>query len=617
MSIEDPEKFENRPLYRRVGLYLVGIFIVGLTASALVFSVAMQGMGWSGIVLGVPAQGAVPLDQSAISLYVSPHSRQFFNGNGGNYDTLLTPWRKYFSDKKIRAKEIGTPDDLAKLKPSTLVLPSAVALSDDERREILGFRDRGGSVLLTWATGTRDGTGAWVGGEFIAKLSNARFSGELNGESQAGYLVLNGESVASLRDGAGRRIWLGNNAERPLRFKSSDVAARFLTPFRATTPDRMDEGAIVFHEANPSVGRVAAFGFAESSWEHQPADIYAVVDDVLTWLRRQPMLLKAAWPDGKQAAQLVEVDTEQEPGDVLRMSALLKSMNLRGAFYLLGSGAMASPQVAQTLKIDHEIGFHGDIAVSFKNQPADMQNLRILSMQVQFKTALTDIGGVTSFRAPAEGYDKTTEVAVQKAGIRQHLSGPHDTELCLPKFAPIEGTDIDDGLLRLPRSQRDDMSLLKEINEPEALTQALINDFEIMRQSGCLGILSVHSNNLAEGGLIQTVLPAYLTHTKKRGDTVWLTSPQMVDRWWRDRERLRVAVRSSGARFEFDVSVGGKNPVQGGTFVVLLPKKGILPTVTGVKPGMPQPKVMAIDDYRASIVFGNLPPGNYFYQANF
>lgn len=617
MSIEDPEEFEARPLYRRVGLYLVGIVIIGIAASVLVFTVSMQGMGWPGIILGAPANAPLALDRDAISLYVSPQSRQFFSSNGGNYDTLLSPWRKYFNERKISAKEFTSATEIAKLKPSTLVLPSAVALSDDERKEILAFRDRGGSVLLTWATGTRSGTGEWVGGDFITKLAGAVFSGEIAREAEIGHLVINGESPASLRDGAGKRVWLGYNAERPLRLKSPYIAARFLNWSRASSSDRMDEGAITYWESAPGAGRVIAFGFAETSWEQQAAEVHVVVDDTLAWLRRQPTLLKASWPQGRQSALFIEMDTEQEFPNALRMATLMKSIDYSGAFYMLGASAAEFPQVAQALYARHEVGFHGDVHVSFKDQPSEVQSLRIASMQSLLKSALTDSSKATGFRAPTEGYDKTTEVLIQKAGLRHHISGPQDADLCLPSFAPIEGTDIVNGLLRLPRAQRDDLNLLKDLTDSTALTQGLIHDFDLMRRTGCLGVLSVHSQNLAEGGLLHTALPDYLTHVKKHTDTVWLTTPQQADRWWRDRERLRVAIRSSGARFEFDVSVGGKDPVSGGTFVILLPQKGNLPQITGVKPGMPQPRVTAIDDFRASVVFDTLAPGNYFYQANF
>jgi len=617
MSIEDPEAFEARPLYRRVGLYLVGIFIIGLTASVLVFTMSMQGMGWPGIILGAPSSTAVSLDRNAISLYVSPPTRLFFNANGGNYDTLLAPWRKYFNDRKLSVKEFASPADIAKLKPSTLVLPSAVALSDEERREILAFRDRGGSVLLTWATGTRSGTGEWVGGDFITKLAGAVFTGEIAREAEIGHLVLRGESPASLREGAGKRIWLGYNAEKPLRLKSPYIAARFLNWSRSPSADRTDEGAITYWESTPGAGRVMAFGFAETSWEQQPADIHAVVDDALAWLRRQPTLLKAAWPQGRQSAQLIEMDTEEGFPNALRMAALMKSIGYRGAFYMLGTSAAAFPQVAQTIHAQHEVGFHGDVHVGFKDQSTEVQSLRLTAMQAQLKSALGDTSALTGFRAPTEGYDKTTEILLQQSGVRHHLSGPQEADLCLPSFAPIANTDISTGLLRLPRTQRDDLNLLKDAADSAALAQGLTLDFDLMRSTGCLGVLSVHSQNLAEGSLLHTALPAYLAHVKQHTDTVWLASPQQVDRWWRDRERLRVAIRASGARFEFDVSVGGKGPVTGGSFLIVLPQKGSLPQITGVKPGMPQPRVTLVDDYRASIVFDNLEPGNYFYQANF
>jgi hypothetical protein len=53
------------------------------------------------------------------------------------------------------------------------------------------------------------------------------------------------------------------------------------------------------------------------------------------------------------------------------------------------------------------------------------------------------------------------------------------------------------------------------------------------------------------------------------------------------------------------------------TVVVMLPKKGYIPNVSGTKVGMPQPTVSVIDDYRAMLVYGPLDPGNYSYQLTF
>lgn len=44
--MEDPDAFEQRPRHRRVGMYLVALFVAGIAGSILVFALMMQGIGW-------------------------------------------------------------------------------------------------------------------------------------------------------------------------------------------------------------------------------------------------------------------------------------------------------------------------------------------------------------------------------------------------------------------------------------------------------------------------------------------------------------------------------------------------------------------------------------------
>ena len=50
---------------------------------------------------------------------------------------------------------------------------------------------------------------------------------------------------------------------------------------------------------------------------------------------------------------------------------------------------------------------------------------------------------------------------------------------------------------------------------------------------------------------------------------------------------------------------------------VMLPQKGVFSTVKALKIGMKEPVVKKIDEFRSSIVFDTLEPGNYAYLATF
>lgn len=607
-----------RPAHRRVGTYLLGIIVIGFAASVLVFTMTMQGMGWPPAVMGgVKANMPGAQGDASVMLYASPQNRRYYADAGGNYDTLLGPWRKYLADTRTKARELTQLAEISGLATGTLVLPSAAVLTSDERRAILAFRDRGGGVLATWATGTRGPGGEWMGWDFLEQLGGAKYLGDLPKSAEAGNLILNGESPVAFSQGAGKRIWLGSNAEPALRLKGPGVAARFMNWTRTPDRSRADEGAVIYAQAGPKAGRTVIFGFAESSWEYQQADIHTLVSDSLSWLTHRPSLVKAAWPYGKKSAQLVEMDTEEGFANARALAGMMRAIDYRGAFYVLTSSAIAFPDVLQELHRDFEVAYHGDIHTSFKGQPRDTQQQRITAMVSQLQTVIPQTGAVKGFRAPTEGYDKTTDILLLKAGLRHHLAGPGEANLRLPFFAPIEGTDILNGLLILPRTQRDDLNLLATFTDAPQLTQALIDDLNLARDNGALGVLSVHSQNFGEAQPLHLAMPAYLAYLRSQRESIWLAAPSEIDAWWRDRERLRLAVRPVGPRLELDLSVGGKQPVKGASLILMLPRKGVLPSVNGLKLGMPVPKVSLLDDFRATVVFDALEPGDYFYRITF
>ena len=172
MSMEDPTEFETRPGYRRMGIYLPALVVGGLAVLALVYLLAMRTLGWP-----VPDRldtALPPLVQGEgsrdVVLFVSPTTQRYFTGVGGNYEVLLSPWRKHLSSQRWRVTEASTPEALSEAEGRILIVPSAVALSPQERSAIEAFKADGGSVLLTWASGTRDDANQWTGWDWLERM---------------------------------------------------------------------------------------------------------------------------------------------------------------------------------------------------------------------------------------------------------------------------------------------------------------------------------------------------------------------------------------------------------------------------------------------------------------
>lgn len=611
------EDRNERSIWQTIRPFLPTIVVLSIVVPMLIYVALMQVLGWRTPVFGTQGViGFMPPTSQNVTLYASANTRNYLVGVGGNYDVLLGAWRGYFNDRKLGFNEIDTVAQLRKQKEGVLILPSVLSLSTEERAEIISFRDRGGAILSTWATGTRDDKGAWLGWTFLAGLG-IHMQGEIAPEVEVNNLILNGESPVAHTHPAGLRLGLTKTTERLLRFSGDMVAARFMNWARTTDAERRTEGGVVFAETQPEVGRVVAFAFAETVWESHPFFMYGLIDDTLAWLHREPVAVLAAWPHGKRAAQSIEMDTEQGFPNALPFLSMMQAVDYPTSFYVLTSVAKTFPDTLLRLRRESEVHFHGDIHTSFKDQSAAEQTQRVQHMRADLASVLGDTQSITGFRAPTEGYDSTTEQVLQQAGIRHHTADPNRSEARLPLLARQEGVDLTQALVVLPRTQRDDINLYAENLSAEQTTQALIDDATLVRENGALGVLSIHSQNFAQDSTLAKALPGFLVHLKQHKATIWLASTGQVAAWWQQRERIKFKSSYSGKRLLLYLTITGTEPVTGASFTVMLPGKGLLPKVGSTKIGFPAPVVHNIDNYRASLVFESIKPGNYEYQVTF
>ena len=607
----------TRSTFRGTGIVVPLMVILGITLPILVYLGVMKDSGWNLPLLGTNAAlSTVTATSSGFTLYASQNTKVYFSGIGGNYETLLVPWRTYFSNRHISVNEIQNISQLLKVKEGVLVLPSAVALSADERAAIASFRAKGGSTLVTWASGTRNGIGEWDGWQFLEGLG-VKMAGEIPATAEVNHLILTGESPVTNKLLPGQRIWLSKTSEALLRFKGEMVAGRFMNWARVTDNERRDEGAVIFSETTLESSRAVSFAFSETAWEARPLVMYDLIDDSLQWLRHEPVVVRAAWPNAKRAAQIIEMDTEEGFANALPFASMMQMLDYRPTFYVLTSVARQFPEVLAKLARDFELGYHADVHDGFKGQSVNVQENRIKAMRQDLDTMLVDTKGITGFRAPTESYDAVTEQLLQKYGIRHHTADPGRTDSRLPIFAKFEGVEPVDSLVVLPRTQRDDINLYWEKLTPEQTTKALIDDFDLTVETGALGLLSVHSQNFNPDSVLTKAMPGLIEHIKQNRAPVWLASAGQVADWWRDHERFKVAAAAIGKRVDINITIKGNTPVSGASLVVMLPQRGVVTTVRSLKTGAPKPTVSKIDDYRAAVLFETLKPGNYAYQATF
>lgn len=602
--------------FKRIGPFLPVLIVLGIATPMLIYLGVMQSLGWRVPVVslngGVTSVASV---SNSVILYNSPSTEVFIKSIGGNYENLLAPWRAYFTSRRESFREIKDATQLAEITSGVLILPSAVALNDRERSEILAFRARGGSILNTWATGARKGNGEWEGWGFLKSLG-IEMLGEIATPVESSHLTLNGESPVNNSLPAGQRIGLARTSEALLRFQGEQVGARLMNWARITDSERRDEGAIIFSEPE-SGGRTISFSFSETAWESRPQAMHVVIDDSLRWLQRVPTAVLGTWPQNKRAAQVFTMDSEDNFQNALVFASRLKAAGLPATFYVLTSVGRRHPEVLVQLGKDFDLGYHGDVHDSFKGLPAKLQEQRMQIMLGELGTVLADATTVTGFRAPLEGYDGTTERLLPAIGVRHHAADPSRSEARLPLMAKLENTAPGGALVVLPRTQRDDINLANTYHTVDQTAEALTDDFDLALEQGALGFLSVHSQTYFPDSVLDQAMQRLISHVTKRKERVWIASSAQVADWWLQRERLRLSSDMTGKRFTFNITLSGDAPVSNVSVVLMLPEKGVLPGIQAEKVGAPKPVIVPIDDYRAAVVFPTLAPGNYGYQATF
>lgn len=560
---------------------------------------------------------AVKVASANIYLFNSAKTRDYATTGGRKYGLILDQWHYYFHARGIKYIDLQEANLTPDLKPGILVLPSTDVLSSSERTAILAFEKNGGSVLATWAFGSRNAAGEWLGFDFLQDQFGIKVAGEIAAQDQEKFLVVSGETPVAFTLPAGTRIWLGLDKvhEHPLRISGGDnIAGRFMDAVR--TPNiGSANGAVAYSEVGSS--RRVYFGFSESSWQFEQKNIYTLLDDVLNWLHRRPVANLANWPFPYRAAQIVEMDTEKGFPNAIHFADMLDSNGFQGTFYCLTSVAKLYPDIVKRLEHKHEIAYHGDVHDAFKGQSREIQSNRLETMQQELRLLVSDPSKLRGFRPPYELADQVVESLLHEKGFGHILTNSDNTEAMLPYLSPVSPKEFQKGLIVLPRTQRDDMNFIREGIDSSDMTKAMNGDFDRAREYGALGVLSVHSQNFEADSPVAISLAQFLNHIKSSGNMTWVASSGTIESWWRNRAQFKSNLSGDSKRMLLNITVEKPGLNWKTSLVISNPVKGLQPRIKITKVGMTLPLLVPLDDYQTAIVFSPLKPGHYSYYLSY
>lgn len=552
------------------------------------------------------------LQPAPLWIYLSPGSQQYWQTRGFAFSLLKTRWERALLRSGGPGGLIEQPAQLAQLPSAgVLVLPMADVLDADERAAIARFVQAGGSVWASGALGARKTPTDAPDYSFLQALFDVRVHGHY-AKTDDVFFVPIGDGALTWPVPAARRMGLVSLGESLLRLQGQHVAAWALDWARGYDP--LPHDAMVFSEHGTS--RRVLMAFPDFTWPDRP-DAQRVIDASLAWLRHQPHAWVAAWPHGLQAAQLIEMDTEDKFASAVHLASQLEALDLRGTFYMLTSEAVQAPEVvADLLRRGHEIAYHADVHFGFKGDPESEQALRIAFMQRQLEPLLgARRSEATGFRAPTESYDLTTERLLRRYGLAHHAADESATDDRLPFFSNAEpGLPPSQALVVLPRTQLDDINFRGLRYGPAQVTQTLIRDLDETVRSGAFGLLSVHSQNYVDGGLMRLAMVDFLPHVAAYKDRLWVARGDAITRWWRERAGVRLQTSRLGE--VLSLTLHSAQPVAGLTLMLSLPQPKASLQTRSAPAGLAL-RVKPLDDWRSALVLDALPAGQSIVQVKF
>jgi hypothetical protein len=567
----------------------------------------------------MPLVPSPPIVQKVL-LYASPTTRAFFAKGGIDTKDNSRTWEVFLRKYRIPFQLVSSVEELEKVQPGVLLLPSTVAMSEREKKAVIDFRGKGGGVLSTWLTGVRNENGEWRGFGFMDSALDVKVVGNTEANENDNFLMPHGDSPVTHVLPAGLRVWLERVKDwYPLRLVGRNAGAQIMDWSRSVAAGR-SSSTVVFDESRQSTGRlsrVVVLGYPERLWiSADPKALEAIAHNALMWLLRQPDAYVAAWPYPYRSAFVFAINAPESLIDVdLNFAKLVEDAGFRATYYTLSSGvAAAAPIWKQLLARGHEIAYLGDTFVGFKDQTTAAQTVRLNAMRKELKESGLSIAADAGFQAPMDSYDKTTEKLLRQLGFGHLVSFMDASEARLPFIAPADSdASRANQLVVLPRTQNGPEDAMED-GDPDVGFKTFLQELDLAEAMGGLSLVRMTTQN----SLTDVQLNEIFNFLKTRRERMWpVTAGQMSD-WWRERERVSVRLSPSATAPVLEISVKDGKPLgRPATVWVNLPEAGGSLRLVARESNGKTPKVAKLDAWRSAVVLDGFTPGEYQWYLYF
>ncbi|MDZ4187728.1 MAG: hypothetical protein U1D25_06440 [Hydrogenophaga sp.] len=565
----------------------------------------------------------------AVVLYASPVAQTYWASTGFDGRLNIQLWQRFLRKYSIPFQLITSVDQLESSSGNTLILPSAVALSQREKKAIARFRAKGGSVLSSWLTGVKNERGIDTGFEFMVDTLGVKVAGNTEKDAKDTFMILHGDSPVTHHLPAGMRIWMDRiKGLYPLRLEGKNTAAHIMDWSRKATLGKVSS-LVVFDERLESTGmhsRSIALGYSEQLWVSvNPKLLEAVTHNALQWVMRIPSAYTATWPHPYRSALVTAVDVVDALTDLdMENAKRLEEVGGRATYYVVNEAAAKSAERLLGLQArGHEIAYLGDRYADFRDQPATVQAQRLDNMRRTMAAHGLAITPASGFHPPMDSYDRQTEKLLNERAFGHLLVTLDASEARLPFLfnTPVGSSptgqpipkNLSSRMVVLPRTQEGPDELVDNC-EPEIGLKPFFREVELSEQMAALTVIPISSKN----ELTDAQRAEVFNHFGSRREFTWLTTSGQVADWWRLREGVGVRMGLVDQTLRLSIRIeSGPAPTQAPAIWINLPEMGSTLQLQARGRPIETPRLVAVDAWRTAMLLDRLPPGEYHWDVRF
>ncbi len=461
-----------------------------------------------------------------------------------------------------------------------LIMPAGDALSSRQRKSILKFVDRGGSVIASGSLGRLDERGRTVDDSFFSELLGAELVTRVPDQPFGLLHSVDGATAVGLGVPPGFRLNLaampGLTAARPVTgtplgtpYSYSGRDDAFLSELSMMMLNKKGDGMALWTRFGPQdVSRERAH---QAAYQRMMANAMAL----LTGARSVSV---RPWPELAQSALAVAALPTVGMAPLQYMSGweeflgLLQAERVPATFFLTTDEALGFPDIVAAMGQLGEVAIAAESDNVFLGQPLEVQAGRMAR-------ASGSLGGTQVGIYPPGGYHDGSTLRAAVEGGYNYLLLPNGQSLAPTAVRWWE--DVDYRALQASATEQVDLAFLRsrrrQTREPrrvaveptpavlmplDASNKNYVTRFHEVERAGGVYILPFHPESERAGSVKTGELREVIALASERG--TWMATVNEVLRWWTLRNSVSVdVVDSNGDIFMIDLTNQSSEAISG------------------------------------------------------